>query len=156
MRNGLWSGARGTCGHCCPRLPLGFSLRLVTAGAPVYCLLYVLVSYCLPDIYINQLQAQKFRTSLVTNAMNHIKTLWHLLWLSEDADCGLGLSPSTCLYVSYNTEGLYQRIFWNHTDYFLLQQSVIKKTPFLQVKTMTMSNSIFFFQNSSEFIILKG
>lgn len=49
------------------------------------CLLYVLVSYCLPDIYINQLQAKKKTFSekkkkniASDNVMNHIKALWHL------------------------------------------------------------------------------
>lgn len=42
------------------------------------CLLYVLVSYCLPDIYIDQLQAKHFQDIASDNVMNHIKALWHL------------------------------------------------------------------------------
>lgn len=44
----------------------------------IMCLLYVLVSYCLPDIYINRLQAKHFQNIASDNVMNHIKALWHL------------------------------------------------------------------------------
>lgn len=37
------------------------------------CLLYVPVSYCLPDIYISQLQAQHFPEITSEDVMNHIK-----------------------------------------------------------------------------------
>lgn len=42
------------------------------------CLLYVPVSYCLPDIYISQLQAQHFPDITSDDVMNHIKAFQHL------------------------------------------------------------------------------
>lgn len=75
MRNGLELAGRPERG---PRLLLGVSLCLNHSWNEIMCLLYVPVSYCLLDIYINQLQAKHFQNIASDNVMNHIKALWHL------------------------------------------------------------------------------
>lgn len=78
MRREEWTQLYRKTETAAPRLLLSVSLRLNNGWNDVMCLLCVPVSYCLLDIYINQLQAKHFQNIASDNVLNHIKALWHL------------------------------------------------------------------------------
>jgi len=77
VRNWLWLGERRRW-SLWPLAAFEFLTLPNHCWNCIMCLLYVLVLYCLPDIYINQLQAQHFQNITSDNVMNHIKALCHL------------------------------------------------------------------------------